>query len=84
MPSLSKKLLEQLVGILACIYQGLDLIHNALTIGRIGHTKPFSGSVEHFHRSGTLCDQLIDHQRDEILSLQVTDVCPQELLEVLL
>ena len=84
MPSLSKKLLEQLVGILTCINQGLDLIHNALTIGRIGHAKPFSRGVEHLHRSGTLRDQLIDHQRDEILSLQVTYVCPQELLELLL
>ena len=79
-------LLEQLVGINALVNQLLDALYGSLTVGGVGYAKPLRGGVEHFAGSSTIVDELVDHQRDEELSLQVLHILrvAQELLEILL
>ena len=78
--------LKQLFRVFSCCYQGGNLFYCSFTVGSVCYTEPFAGSVEHFYRSGTFVDELIHHQRDEELGLQVGHVLRigEERLEVVL
>ena len=78
--------LKKLVGVNALVDQLLDAVNGVLTIGSIGHTEPLGGGVEHFAGSGAFGDELVDHQGDKELGLQVLHVLGvrEELLEILL
>ena len=77
---------EQLIGINALIDELLDALNSSLTISGIGHTKPLAGSIEHLAGSCSVVYQLVHHQRDKELGLQVLHILriAQELLEILL
>ena len=57
---------------------------HALTVFRIGYTKPFAGGIEYFDGSGAFADELVYHQRNEEFALQVFHVLRigQEFLEI--
>ena len=78
--------LKKLVGVNSLVDQLLDAVNGVLTIGSIGHTEPLGGRVEHFAGSGAFGDELVDHQGDKELGLQVLHVLGvrEELLEIFL
>ena len=75
---------EQLVGIDPLIDKLLDAVDGGLTVGSIGDTEPLGGGVKHFAGGRAVVDELVDHQRDEELCLEVLHVLrvAEELLEI--
>ena len=64
-------LLEHLCGILTCVVKCCKLCHNLRTVFRISHAKPFAGRVEHLASGLTCLDEVIHHQRNKELALEV-------------
>ena len=66
--------LEQLGRIFARIHQCLNLVHHALAVFRISDAEPLAGRIEHFAGRRTVMNQLVYHQGDEKLALEVLHV----------
>ena len=75
--------LEQLRRILTRIHQSLNLVDYTLTVFGISHTEPLAGCIEHFAGSSAIVNQLIHHQRNKELALQILHILrvAQEALE---
>jgi len=78
--------LEHLVRILTCLVEGCQLGNYLGTVLGIGHAEPLAGGVEHFASCLALLDEVIDHERNEELALEVGLVLRvgEEHLEILL
>ena len=79
-----KETLEHLVRILSCLVEGSELGNYLRTVLGIGHAKPLARRVKHFASSLASLDEMIDHERDEELALEVCLVLRvgEECLEV--
>ena len=81
-----RSLSEHLVGILAGIVKSLQLGNNLGTVLGICHTKPLARGVEHLTGGLTRVDEMVHHQRNEELALEVGLILRvlQEIDEILL
>ena len=76
--------LEQRRGIDTVINELFDALNGAGTVGSVGDAEPLGGGVEDFAGSSAVVDELIHHEGDKELSLEVGHVLRvgEELLEV--
>ena len=77
-------LLEQWAWINASVNKLLELGNDSRTVGCVCYAKPAAWSVEHLACSLASLDELIDHERDEELALELLAVLGEETLEVFL
>ena len=59
-----------------------ELVHYALTVGGIGHTKPLALGSEHFDLGGSVIDEFINQRGNEELGLGLIDVFLEELNKI--